>query len=268
MLLVFGILSLACLPFCLPYPMNIGHYQQRQGDYPAIPTHPQVYRPPPIPPHATVRPKSKSYGGNPRKSKAGLRKRERRRKRGRAKYQKQLTSPSKYQIPTKYQQSKAPNYQSPLKHQIPSEYLQPKASNFQYPRQPRNSLKPPATSQFRKSNVASCGPNQLFHKKPRGGFCECKIGFFQLDSASPCIDHDECSTTPGLCGTYATCTNTGGSYTCSCQYGYSGHPPATPCVFDCSNILAVCGENADCQYDGDCYSCACKPGYCQYHLSM
>jgi len=249
MMLVFGIFSITCLVLCLPYPRDLGNYQQRQGYYPAIPTQsPQVYHPPSASLRTTVRPKSKIYSAIYSKSKAGLRKRERRRKRVRTKYQKQPMRPQKHQIPTKYQQSNAAKYQ--------------------YPRQPPTSFpKPPTMHQHMKSKVTSCGPNQIFHKKPRGGFCECKIGFFQLDSASPCIDHDECSTTPGLCGPHATCTNTEGSFTCSCLFGYSGHPPATPCVFDCSHSLAVCGEHAECQHDGECYTCACKPGYCQYHLS-
>jgi hypothetical protein len=154
MLLFFCILSLGTLPTCLPYPRNIGHYQQRQGYYPATPTHPQVYRPPPTPLHATVRPNSKSYGGNPTKSKAELRKRERRRKIVHAKYRNQPTSHQKQQIPTKYQQSKASNYQSPPNRQIPRKYQKSKAAKYQYPRQPPTSLpKPPATPQPRKSNL-------------------------------------------------------------------------------------------------------------------
>ena len=36
-----------------------------------------------------------------------------------------------------------------------------------------------------------------------------------------CLDVNECSTNP--CHSNATCTNTGGSYTCACNSGYSGY---------------------------------------------
>ena len=35
-------------------------------------------------------------------------------------------------------------------------------------------------------------------------------------------DKDECSDSTANCHTYATCTNTDGSFTCACNYGYNG----------------------------------------------
>ena len=37
-----------------------------------------------------------------------------------------------------------------------------------------------------------------------------------------CVDVDECEEGTAECHTNATCTNTDGSYNCSCVYGYSG----------------------------------------------
>ena len=41
-------------------------------------------------------------------------------------------------------------------------------------------------------------------------------------------DINECTDT-SICGVGGTCTNTDGSYTCTCEYGYKGGGDATPC---------------------------------------
>jgi len=37
------------------------------------------------------------------------------------------------------------------------------------------------------------------------------------------VDIDECATNNGGCHTYASCSNTPGSFTCTCNIGYTGN---------------------------------------------
>ena len=58
---------------------------------------------------------------------------------------------------------------------------------------------------------------------------------FTLVTNRPChiIDFDECaSPDDSNCNTYATCTNTPGGFTCTCNQGYTGDGVA--CVGKCS----------------------------------
>ena len=43
-----------------------------------------------------------------------------------------------------------------------------------------------------------------------------------LESYILCIDVDECNIPSNNCGTNALCTNTPGSFTCTCNHGYTG----------------------------------------------
>ena len=50
-------------------------------------------------------------------------------------------------------------------------------------------------------------------------------------------DIDECIDSTGICHTYATCANTEGSFTCTCNDGYNGDGT------DCAGNIAK-GETA------------------------
>ncbi|XP_064596190.1 transmembrane matrix receptor MUP-4-like isoform X2 [Liolophura sinensis] len=49
--------------------------------------------------------------------------------------------------------------------------------------------------------------------------CQCSLGFNKTRFGQ-CIDADECSDNPGICGNHSTCINTVGNYTCRCHEGY------------------------------------------------
>ncbi|XP_064613092.1 uncharacterized protein LOC135476878 [Liolophura sinensis] len=82
--------------------------------------------------------------------------------------------------------------------------------------------------------------------------CACPVGF----AAPTCDDINECNTNNGGCS--QTCTNTQGSYKCSCEAGYG--------LVDGSQCKPICfgGAPGTCPNGGKCLSpdrCSCPPGY-------
>ena len=78
-----------------------------------------------------------------------------------------------------------------------------------------------------------------------------------------CVDLDECQS-PGLCGVNTVCTNTPGSWECSCKAGFSGVTVtggAASCV-DVDECLAGpdCGPLAVCANTPGSYECRCPSG--------
>ncbi|XP_044186725.1 adhesion G protein-coupled receptor E1-like [Thunnus albacares] len=80
-------------------------------------------------------------------------------------------------------------------------------------------------------------------------------------------DIDECQKSGGLCGSYSSCTNTNGSYICSCLVGYNATNPALPpgnsnqCTDIDECIDDVCGNHATCHNNKGSYTCECHEGY-------
>ncbi|MEQ2248382.1 hypothetical protein ILYODFUR_018594 [Ilyodon furcidens] len=60
-----------------------------------------------------------------------------------------------------------------------------------------------------------------------GTFCFCADGFEVGEDGTSCRDHDECAMY-GACS--QTCTNTYGSYRCSCTEGYILQPDRISCI--------------------------------------
>ncbi|XP_036393857.1 adhesion G protein-coupled receptor E1-like [Megalops cyprinoides] len=87
------------------------------------------------------------------------------------------------------------------------------------------------------------------------------------DAGVVCSDRDECKDT-SVCGPNANCSNTVGSYTCSCHHGYRAPLGVTltssnhPCqdIDECTDT-SVCGPNATCSNTVGGYSCSCHHGY-------
>ncbi|XP_064596575.1 multiple epidermal growth factor-like domains protein 6 [Liolophura sinensis] len=49
--------------------------------------------------------------------------------------------------------------------------------------------------------------------------CDCSDGA-RRSATAQCLDIDECTEYPGVCGNNSVCTNTDGNYTCACGQGY------------------------------------------------
>ena len=96
-------------------------------------------------------------------------------------------------------------------------------------------------------------------------------------------DIDECSEVLDSCDMNADCTDTDGSFTCTCQVGFSGDGltcTSKKCVVlmvvakggsieypfridinECSEVLHNCDMNADCVDTDGSFTCTCREGF-------
>jgi hypothetical protein len=90
--------------------------------------------------------------------------------------------------------------------------------------------------------------------------CECAPGF--IGDGKTCEDVDECQDS-STCGTFSTCTNAVGSYTCGCLEGFTPLEGQVGCtdIDECFAETATCPLNSTCSNDPGAYSCPCDQGY-------
>ncbi|PFX18702.1 Fibrillin-2 [Stylophora pistillata] len=69
---------------------------------------------------------------------------------------------------------------------------------------------------------------------------------------------DECKNDILLCDANAICSNTYGSYKCTCKEGYNGTGHECIDVDECVNDRFICGVNATCVNTNGSYGCTCK----------
>ncbi|CAG5109944.1 Oidioi.mRNA.OKI2018_I69.chr2.g4412.t1.cds [Oikopleura dioica] len=107
--------------------------------------------------------------------------------------------------------------------------------------------------------------------------CSCAQGFMwsadsENDLGTTCADVDECDqheTGQQACGANQKCTNTVGSYTCSCSVGYEKSPFHNPTdqficidIDECSlNTTTFCGPFSICHNNDGSYDCSCIDGF-------
>ena len=81
------------------------------------------------------------------------------------------------------------------------------------------------------------------------------------------MDIDECSAEVGSglkhCGSNADCSNTVGSFSCSCHSGFENFTPTIGCVDidECSSGTHTCKRAAKCNNTAGGFTCTCWDGY-------
>jgi hypothetical protein len=99
---------------------------------------------------------------------------------------------------------------------------------------------------------------------------ECPSGYIKSFNASYpcqviCTDINECDVDYNICATNAICTNTMGSYVCTCKTGYFGIAThycneVNECVVT-FGLTDNCNTNAKCTNTNGSFTCSCNVGY-------
>jgi hypothetical protein len=89
---------------------------------------------------------------------------------------------------------------------------------------------------------------------------DCLEGYECNSLTDNCMDINECSL--GVCGAYSYCSNSMGSFTCSCQNGFefNDYNQCTD-IDECTNFNTTCPQNAECTNNPGSYNCTCHSGY-------
>ncbi|XP_028618402.1 adhesion G protein-coupled receptor E1 [Grammomys surdaster] len=112
-----------------------------------------------------------------------------------------------------------------------------------------------------------CGPNSVCTNIPGRARCSCLSGFSSSTVESwilgspghvPCTDVDECLTI-GICPKYSNCSNSLGSYSCTCQPGFVLNGSTCEDEDECVT-QNVCPEHATCHNTFGSYYCMCNSG--------
>ncbi|XP_041371795.1 fibrillin-2-like isoform X2 [Gigantopelta aegis] len=86
--------------------------------------------------------------------------------------------------------------------------------------------------------------------------CMCVTGW----SGENCtVDVDECSDNPAVCGDGFICTNTLGSYECTCPFGFESNGTACIDIDECGTGIDNCTQ--DCTNIIGSFLCSCRSGY-------
>ncbi|XP_033937307.1 adhesion G protein-coupled receptor L4 [Pseudochaenichthys georgianus] len=98
--------------------------------------------------------------------------------------------------------------------------------------------------------------------------CFCNHGYTG-DGTTFCNDDNECQNVTNICGERGSCTNTAGSYNCTCVSGYTSTGLAefqpndgTECIdIDECQSGQICGPNSRCHNKNGSFDCTCQRDY-------
>jgi len=93
------------------------------------------------------------------------------------------------------------------------------------------------------SSTATCGSDASF------------------STGGTCSEVNECATSNGGCDSNAGCVNNVGSYSCSCDTGYTGDGMSCTEVNECATTNGGCDSNAACSNTAGSFECVCDSAY-------
>ena len=83
-----------------------------------------------------------------------------------------------------------------------------------------------------------------------------------MNANKNCVDMNEClHASENNCDDVAICSNTLGSYSCTCNSGYVGDGVICEDVNECSDGIHSCDTNAKCLNTDGSYQCECLNGF-------
>ncbi|XP_072037821.1 uncharacterized protein [Amphiura filiformis] len=92
--------------------------------------------------------------------------------------------------------------------------------------------------------------------------CSCAAGYKLATDDRTCINYDECIAEDDDCDANAACADTVGSFTCTCNTGYSGNGVTCSDDNECTLGTDSCAEShSTCTNTDGSYTCACDSGY-------
>ncbi|XP_034147697.1 adhesion G protein-coupled receptor E2 isoform X2 [Esox lucius] len=94
-------------------------------------------------------------------------------------------------------------------------------------------------------------------------YCQCDPGM-RYDANGSCVDVDECTAHPQICGEDSTCLNTNGSYSCHCLPGFKSNIGLCFDINECVEEKRYCGNEGLCHNLIGSYWCQCSPGSTNY----
>jgi len=92
----------------------------------------------------------------------------------------------------------------------------------------------------------------------------CPDGYLDVNGdGSACPDIDECADETHDCDTFATCSNSPGSFACTCNEGFAGDGKTCMNTGDCTSSPCSTGGDAaaTCADDDPGYTCTCSTGF-------
>eukprot|EP00930_Biecheleria_cincta_P034096 TRINITY_DN23591_c0_g2_i3.p1 TRINITY_DN23591_c0_g2~~TRINITY_DN23591_c0_g2_i3.p1 ORF type:complete len:1141 (-),score=110.02 TRINITY_DN23591_c0_g2_i3:2618-6040(-) len=90
---------------------------------------------------------------------------------------------------------------------------------------------------------------------------QCKMFYTSMQDVQYVEDINECTTSAHNCHAAARCSNTAGSFTCTCNSGWSGDGVSCQDINECTTSAHNCHAAARCSNTAGSFTCTCNSGW-------